>query len=255
MKFQFVASDWVDPEDNLPLQYAFFADGAILRPRSTSASLNDIVLSGDGAIPAFVRVFDFLGAKTDSAPFFVTLTPIAVEDIDLSVFEDASRDGADEEELIDFVNVVMKAVNDDVNNTNAAEAVALRKAAFETLRDATASKRNQNVSTLEDAARAATTFKQVLSDPDQLDEDDFADFAGFYNDLLEDTKQQDLNDGTGVEDQLFEDLLEVRQPFACIQTFERVECRGRQPFCLHWWAKALAEGYKRIVLRVSTSVV
>lgn len=191
------------------MQYAFFAEGSILRARSTSDTLSDIPLSGDGAIPTFVRVFDFLGAKTDSAPFFVTLTPIKVADIDLTVFADASRDGADEEALIDFVSVVIKAVNDDVNNTNVAEAAALRKAAFETLRDATASKRNQNVSTFEDAARAATSFKQVLSDPDQLNQDDFSDFAGFYNDLLEDTKQQDLNEGTGVEDQFFEDLLEV----------------------------------------------
>lgn len=207
------APNWVDPDGHLPLNYVFFANKFPLRSSSKSETLGDITLFGRGKIKVFVKVFDSLGAVSTSEPFDVALTQFRLSGVGATVFESASLGGANEDELLDIVSGVIDAVNDEPDSTNASTAVELRKAAFKTLQDVRRTKSNESVTTLDDVARVATSFKKVLSAPEQLDEADYGEYAGFLSDILKDTLGKDLNEGSGTEEQLFEDILEVTNTF------------------------------------------
>ena len=170
--------------------------------------MNGIVLSGSGNVQTFVRVFDSLGGKVDSAPFIVNVRTKGVDEISSTVFNEVAREGADDEQLIDYISGVIKLVNEERNVSLQETAKTLRKAAFDTLKGAADSRRNESASTLDDIVRTTKTLTEVLSDPDQLDEEDFDEFAGFYKELLEDTAGEDLNSANGEEGSLFEDVLQ-----------------------------------------------
>lgn len=167
------------------------------------------MLSGNGRVVIDAKVFDSLGAFTQTTSVVVSLSPLRLKEVDTDIFRKRSSEGADEDELLDLVGGVIEAVNDDVNSTNLTTAVEFRKQAFETIRIVQRKRRNETASTLDDVVRVATSFKKVLSKPEQLDKEDFDEFAKFFGEILEDTKDKDFNEGGGVEEQLFEDLLEV----------------------------------------------
>ena len=193
----------------MPLRYVFFANGIPLRRASSNNELRDILLSGNGRVVIDAKVFDSLGAFTETTSVVVSLSPLRLKEVDTDIFRKRSSEGADEDELLDLVGGVIEAVNDDVNSTNLTTAVEFRKQAFETIRIVQRKRRNETASTLDDVVRVATSFKKVLSKPEQLDKEDFDEFAKFFGEILEDTKDKDFNEGGGVEEQLFEDLLEV----------------------------------------------
>lgn len=181
-----------------------------MRHQLTTDTLSKTRLSGEGEVSAFVRVRDSMGAKTDSDPFVISLSPAPVSTMSTSIFEEASKEGADEDRLLDLVSGVCHAVNGRTRRVDFRRAAELRKAAFKSLRDVTKRQRSESTYTVSSLARSAHAFKEVLFNTSQLGEDTISDLVVFAKDLVEDTKTQDLTEEEEVISQMFPDLLEVR---------------------------------------------